>query len=97
MRAKKLIESQLSEDEIKEAKLEALLIKQAIDSLKESIAQEVNNILETKKMGFNDLKRELDISSATLAKIVKGEGNVTLETVALLSAVSGKRPFITWK
>lgn len=97
MRVKKFIEDQLTSEEIKDAELESEIIIKSIESLRKSVSNEVKNILDSNKMSFNTLKKELGISSATLTKLSKGEGNITIKTIALLSQINNKVPFLTWK
>lgn len=95
MRVKKHLESLLTESEIIEAKKDAKQIQKSMDSLRLSISKEVKEILKT--VSFNELKKQLGISSRTLSKLSKGEGNVTIETISLLSQISHKTPMIKWK
>ena len=97
MRVKKFIEDQLTSEEIKDAELESEIIIKSIESLRKSVSNEDKNILDSNKMSFNTLKKELGISSATLTKLSKGEGNITIKTIALLSQINNKVPFLTWK
>lgn len=92
----KHVESMMTEDEIKESDREYELIKASLDSLNKSVSLEIKNILKSKNISLNSLGKKLKISKRTLSKLSQGKGNVTLETIALLTQVSGKKPKIIW-
>lgn len=50
-----------------------------------------------KNIGFNELVRRLDVSPAQVAKIQKGEANLTLASLAHLAALFNKQPHIIFK
>ena len=53
--------------------------------------------MKEQDIGFNEFQRRLGVSSATVSKLVKGDGNVTLETVAIVSELIGVVPKLTFK
>ena len=48
-------------------------------------------------IGFNQFKKQLNMSSATLSRILKGQSNLTLETIAEISQVIGSSVKIEFK
>ena len=48
-------------------------------------------------MGFNNMVKKLDISTAKLAKILKGEANLTITSIAHICALLGKKPFFRFE
>lgn len=53
------------------------------------LSKVIANYMAKEEIGFNELQRRLGVSSATVSKLIKGESNVTLETVALVASLVG--------
>jgi antitoxin component HigA of HigAB toxin-antitoxin module len=89
---KAYLEKRLDKKEIaaidKAAKLEYAILK----SLQESIANAVNYYMEKENMGFNDLVNTLGSSPSQVSKIIKGEANITLATIAHVFASMNQMP-----
>ena len=51
--------------------------------------------MSEKEIGFNDLVRKLGKSPSQVSKIIKGEANITLATVAQLFAMMRRKPHLT--
>ena len=77
----------------KEAEVHLAILKE----MQESISAEVAKFMAKEGIGFNELTRRLDTSTRQTSKIVKGEANLTLETIADLAEVMGKRPLIKFR
>ncbi len=66
-------------------------------SLKQSIANELNNYIETNHLTFNDVKKGLDTSTSQTQRILKGESGFTLETLIKVGRFLGKSPRIIFE
>lgn len=88
----KYLEKRLNKDEIAEIKEQAQLEIRILKSIKSVIADIMNNYMKKNKIGFNELVRRLDSSPTHVAKIQRGEANLTLSSLAHLLALMGKEP-----
>jgi hypothetical protein len=70
---------------------------QAIKSLQESISAAVAQYMATEKIGFNELTRRLEVSTRITSKLVRGNANLSMGTIAHLSALIGKKPRIVFE
>ena len=70
---------------------------QAIKSLQESISAAVADYMAREKIGFNELTRRLDVSTRITSKLVKGNSNLSMGTIAHLSALIGRKPKIVFE
>ncbi len=86
------LEKRLNKKEIaeitKQAKLEVALLK----SIQNLISESLTDYMEKNNIGFNELVRRLDSSPTHVAKIQRGEANLTLSSLAHLFALMGKGP-----
>ena len=81
-----------SPNEAKEVQDQAALRSHTRRCLAAQLSKAIENYMVQEDIGFNELQRRLGVSTATTSKILKGDGNVTLETIALISAVIGVVP-----
>lgn len=58
-------------------------------NLSDRISKAVIQYMAENGIGFNQFKKQLNMSSATLSRILKGETNLTLDTIAEISQVTG--------
>jgi transcriptional regulator with XRE-family HTH domain len=65
-------------------------------SMSETISKSVAAYMAQEKIGFNELTRRLRMSSATTSKILRGDANLTLDTLAAVAVVLGLRPTISF-
>lgn len=86
------LKERLNESEIRALKKQSKLEVQYIQLLQNTIAEEVKLYMEKQDMGFNNMVKKLDISTAKLAKILKGEANLTIASIAHICALLGKKP-----
>ncbi len=77
----------------KEAENYLLVLKE----MQDVISAEVAKYMAKEGIGFNEMTRRMDTSSRQTTRIIKGEANITLETLAELAFVIGKHPHITFK
>ncbi len=88
----KYLEKRLDKDEIAEIKEQAQLEIKILISIQQMISSTMEDYMEKNKVGFNELVRRLDSSPAHVAKMRRGEANLTLSSLAHLFAALGKEP-----
>ncbi len=66
-------------------------------NLSDRISKAVIQYMAENGMGFNQFKKKLNMSSATLSRILKGDTNLTLDTIAEISQVTGLEVDIQFK
>jgi len=76
-----------------EVSKEALLLKK----LQDTISKEVAFYMTKESIGFNELMRRMHSSPRQVSKIVKGDCNLTMLSIAELAAVIGKDVEIIFK
>lgn len=86
------LKERLDEREIRALKKQSNLEVQYTQFLQNTIAEEVKSYMEKQDIGFNNMVKKLDISTAKLAKILKGESNLTLTSIAHICALLEKKP-----
>jgi Cro/C1-type HTH DNA-binding domain len=84
-------------EEIKNLDASAAEEVAAIKSLQDSISAAVAKYMAAEGIGFNELTRRLDISSRITSKLVKGNSNLSMGTIAHLSTLLGKKPRIVFE
>lgn len=82
----------LSKQEIAEIEAQAKLEIAILRSIQGGISKAVSEYMEVNKVGFNELVKRLDSSPSHVAKIQRGEANLTLSSFAHLCALLGKDP-----
>jgi antitoxin component HigA of HigAB toxin-antitoxin module len=85
-----------TEKEIKDLNKRALQRAAMRRQLSEAISKSVAQYMAYNNLGFNDLKRQLGMSSATVSRIVKGDANLTLDTLSDLMNLTGMRVDINY-
>ena len=86
-----------NKDEIDQQDAAAGAEIQAIISLQESVSAAVADYMAREKIGFNELTRRLEVSTRITSKLVKGNSNLSMGTIAHLSALIGKKPRIVFE
>jgi antitoxin component HigA of HigAB toxin-antitoxin module len=97
MKIKKLLDyaaTRLTQREIKEIEKEAQLEAKALLSLQQDVSQALVSYMNKNELGFNEIVRQLGKSPSQVSKIIKGEANITLATVAQISALMRSTPHI---
>jgi transcriptional regulator with XRE-family HTH domain len=87
----------LSIDEVNkvQAQAEARSIRRR--ALAEDVSKEIAAYMAREGIGYNELTRRLNVSPATTSKLLKGSGNITLETIAQIAELIGKTPHILFR
>jgi NCAIR mutase (PurE)-related protein len=80
--------SRLSKQEIKEVKIDAQMEYESMLALQHDISKAVIDYMSQNDVGFNDVVQGLGKSPSQVSKIIKGEGNLTIATIAQIFAFS---------
>lgn len=88
----KYIEKRLTTEEIAEIETQVELEVKILRSIQKSISEAMDSYMKKNKVGFNELVRRLDASPTHVAKIRRGEANLTISSLAHLFALLGKDP-----
>ena len=94
---KTYLETRLTDEEISEVENEARIEFEALKALQQDVSNAISEYMLEKDHGFNDFVREMGKSPSQISKIIKGEANITLGTLAQIYAVMGMRPHITYE
>lgn len=86
------LDKRLDKDELAEIRKQAELEVRILKSLQGIISDTMSEYMERNNIGFNELVRRLDASPSHVAKIQKGEANLTLSSLAHFLALMGKEP-----
>lgn len=86
-----------SKDQIKDIHRRASRRSRIRRTMSESISKTVAAYMAKEKIGFNELTRRLDMSPATASKILRGDANLTLETIAIIAQVIGAEPSLSFE
>lgn len=86
------LEERLNKDELAEIEEQALREVKMLKQFQLTISLAMTDYMNEKKIGFNELVKRLNSSPAHVAKIQKGEANLTLSSVAHILALLGKDP-----
>lgn len=84
---KEQLERRLSSEEIAEIEQAAELEHDILVTLQNDVSQALIKHMADKGIGFNDLVRKLGKSPTQVSKMIKGEANLTLATVAQIFAL----------
>jgi hypothetical protein len=87
----------LTAEEIAAADAEADEELKVLQALQEDISKFVISVMTKRDLGFRAFAREHDLSLSMATKILKGNGNLTLETIANLAAKNGKKAHLVFE
>jgi len=91
---KKHLEQRLNKNEISELETAAKVEYEILHSFQQDVSQAVINYMSKNNMGFNEFVHKIGKSPTQVSRIIKGEANLTLATVAQLYAVIGHKAHI---
>ncbi len=97
MKKKKLkayLDKRLDKSEIADIKQAAEIEYETLDILREDISKAVIDYMADKNIGFNDFVRETGKTPAQISKIIKGESNLTLSSIAQIYSIMGSHAHI---
>jgi DNA-binding Xre family transcriptional regulator len=89
---KKYLEKRLDKKEIAEIEEQARLEAKILKSIQRFITEALDEYMQKNKVGFNELVRRLDGSPSQVAKMQRGEANMTISSLAHICALLGKEP-----
>ncbi len=91
------LKTRLESKEIVKIKKQAKVEFQSLKNLQKDIALAIVEYKTKENISFNELVRRLGTSATQLEKIRKGEANLTLSSLAHISALLNKQPHIVFK
>jgi len=91
-----LAKKRLTKTELAEIDREVDLEIKVLKSLQSDITKAMNAYMKEQKIGFNELVKSLDVSPAHIAKIKRGDANLTLASIARLFALLGQEPHLVF-
>ena len=86
------LEKRLSKEEIAEIKEQARLEVKFLRAIQKAVADTLEDYMKKQGVGFNALVRRLDSTPAHVAKMQRGEANLTVSSLAHVLALLGKDP-----
>lgn len=89
---KSYLEKRLNKDEIAEIERLAQIEVDILKKIQQVISDSITDFMKKNKIGFNEVVRRLDASPSQVAKIKRGEANLTLSSFAHLLALMEKKP-----
>lgn len=89
--------ARLSAEEIKKADREAANELDALKAMQESLTREIAAYMAKEAIGIVELTKRLETSTRQTSRIMKGEANVTLATLAEVATHIGKVPRIIFE
>jgi transcriptional regulator with XRE-family HTH domain len=92
-----LIEKRFTKDEIAIIEQQAKLEVKALRSLQTSVKQVIDDYMKKNDVGFNEVVRRLNSNATQVSKIQRGQANLTLASLAHISALLGQEPVLTFK
>ena len=87
----------LSPKELEELDREVLLEASYIHAIQETISKEVVSYMAREGIGFNEFTKRLGTSTRQTSRVLKGEANLTIVTIAEIATLMGKKPKITFE
>jgi plasmid maintenance system antidote protein VapI len=94
---RKYLEERFDEKTIREIEEQADAEAEYLKNLQEEVSKAVAAYMSEQKIGFNELVKRLGTSPSQIAKIQRGEANLTLATLAHFGSLIGKRPKVVFE
>ena len=91
---KDYLEKRLNKQEIKTIEKAAALEFEVLKMLQQDIAKDITNYMSEHDIGFNAFSRRLGKSPSQVSRMIKGEANLTLATIAQIYALIGRKVHI---
>jgi antitoxin component HigA of HigAB toxin-antitoxin module len=85
----KHLKQRLNKKEIAEIEKAAKIEHEALRTLQADISRAVIQYMSKNNIGFNDFVKKIGKSPTQVSKIIKGEANLTLATIAQIYAIMG--------
>ena len=96
MSVRDYLKGKYSPEEWEDMESDANLFVAGLESLQESVSNELRRIMEEEGIGYREVGRRLGITDTMTSKLLNG-GNVNFETITKLSSLNKKVPVIIWK
>lgn len=91
---KSYLDNRLDKKEIKVIEQAAQMELESLKMLQCDVSNAVSQYVSDNGLGFNELVRRLGKSPTQVSKIIKGNANLTMATIAQLYALMGRRVHI---
>lgn len=82
-----LLENQFTKEELVEIERQADAEIQALREMQQEVKRAVNSYMKRNNIGFNEMVRRLGSNPSQMSKIQKGQANLTMASIAHLSAL----------
>lgn len=86
------LEKRLDADEVAKIEAQALMEVKILKLIQDAISRAIAEYMKKNDIGFNELVKRLNSSPAHIAKIQKGEANLTVSSMAHILALLEKEP-----
>lgn len=86
-----------TKDELAEIERESALMIASMTELQECVSKEVAAYMAKEGIGFNELSRRLKAGPTHTSRIVKGNCNLTMASIADLASVIGKKAKVVFE
>ena len=91
---KSYLDKRLDKKEIIALEQAAQMELESLQMLQKDVSNAMSQYMSDNDVGFNELVRRLGKSPSQVSKIMKGEANLTIATIAQLYALMGRRAHI---
>lgn len=91
---KSYLDKRLDKKEIRALEQAAQMELESLQMLQKDVSNAMSQYMSDNDVGFNELVRRLGKSPTQVSKIMKGEANLTMATIAQLYALMGRRAHI---
>ncbi len=92
-----LLDKRFTKEELAEIDREVELELAALRALQQNVKDLFEDYMKKNNLGFNELVRKLNSTPKQISRIQKGQANLTLASLAMLSAKLGQKPVISFK
>ena len=87
-----IVQKRLTKEQIAEIDRQAQIEVDILRSIQRVLTETMAEYMKKNKIGFNEVVRRLYTSPSQVAKIQRGEANLTLASFAHILALMGKEP-----
>jgi len=85
-----LVEKRFGKEKLAESKKEAHREAEILEALHKLVTSSIDEYMQEQQVGFNELARRLKLSPTYVAKMRKGQANLTFGTFAQVMGILGK-------
>ena len=91
------LQERFDETTIRDIEAQADAEAENLKDMQEEVSKAVAAYMSEQKIGFNELVKRLGTSPSQIAKIQRGEANVTLATLAHFGSLIGKKAKVSFE